>query len=155
MALEDTPVERRRGEAVLSTDRARLDVDAIHAMLRVAYWAVGMDRATLERAIANSLCVAVYEADRLVAFARAVTDLATYAYLTDVIVHDDFRGRGYGRWMVEMFLEHPDLQGLRRMALFTRDAQGLYEPFGFTTGLSGGSSYMEIRFPSRSKPDSR
>ncbi len=145
--MDDTVVERRRGDVVISTDRARLDVGAVLEMLRASHWAKTLERPVLERAIANSLCVGVYEDGRTVAFARAVTDLATYAYLTDVIVADAYRGRGYGRWMIELFLEHPDLQGLRRMALLTRDAQWLYEPFGFTVGVSGGSTYMEIRTP--------
>jgi ribosomal protein S18 acetylase RimI-like enzyme len=145
--MNDRPIEWRRGDVVLSTDRTRLDVDAVYAMLRATYWAASMDRPALERAIENSLCVGVYEDDRMVAFARAVTDLSTYAYLTDVIVADGHRGRGYGSWMVELFLEHPELQGLRRIALLTRDAQRLYEPFGFTAGVSGGSTYMEIRAP--------
>jgi ribosomal protein S18 acetylase RimI-like enzyme len=151
--MDDTVVEQRRGVALLSTDRKRLDVDAVLDMLRATHWAHSMTRPVLERAIANSLCVAVYESDRTVAFARAVTDLATYAYLTDVVVADAFRGRGYGRWMVELFLAHPDLQGLRRIALLTRDAQRLYEPFGFTVGVSGGSTYMEIRSPGRQQPN--
>ena len=145
--MDDAPVERHRGGVLISTDRARLDVDAILEMLHATHWAHSMERAVLERAIANSLCVGVYESRRIVGFARAVTDLSTYAYLTDVVVADDYRGRGYGRWMVELFLEHPDLQGLRRIALLTRDAQWLYEPFGFTVGVSGGSTYMEIRAP--------
>jgi len=145
--MKDVVIERRRGEGLLSTDRERLDVDAVLEMLRGTHWAQSMTRPVLERAIANSLCVGVYENDRIVAFARAVTDLSTYAYLTDVVVAEPFRGRGYGRWMIELFLDHPDLQGLRRIALLTRDAPWLYEPFGFTVGVSSGSIYMEIRRP--------
>jgi ribosomal protein S18 acetylase RimI-like enzyme len=154
--VDDTPIERRRGAVTLTTDRSRIDVDAVLGMLRDTHWAHSMERPVLERAIANSLCVGVYEGGRIVGFARAVTDLSTYAYLTDVVVADAYRGRGFGRWMVELFLEHPDLQGFRRIALLTRDAQQLYEPFGFTVGVSGGSTYMEIRAPqssSRREPD--
>lgn len=143
--MDDRPVERLRGDLLVSTVRARLDVDAVLSMLRNTHWAHSMDRETLERAIANSLCVGVYESGRTIAFARAVTDLSTYAYLTDVVVAPAHRGRGLGRWMVELLLEHPELQGLRRIALLTRDAQWLYEPFGFTVGVSGGSTYMELR----------
>ena len=149
--MDDRPLERHRGDVLISTDRARLDVDAVLAMLRDTHWAHSMEREVLERAIANSLCVGVYENGRIVAFSRAVTDLATYAYLTDVVVAADQRGRGFGRWMVELFLEHPDLQRLRRMALLTRDAQWLYEPFGFSVGVSGGSTYMELRRPTRDR----
>jgi ribosomal protein S18 acetylase RimI-like enzyme len=147
--MDDRPLERHRGDALISTDRARLDVDAVLAMLRDTHWAHSMEREALECAIANSLCVGVYENGHIVAFARAVTDLATYAYLTDVVVAADRRGRGFGRWMIELFLEHPDLQRLRRIALLTRDAQWLYEPFGFSVGVSGGSTYMELRRPTR------
>lgn len=145
--MDDLPLERHRGDVVISTDRTRLDVDAVLTMLRDTHWAHSLERTVLERAIANSLCVGVYENGRVVAFARAVTDLSTYAYLTDVVVHRDHRGRGFGRWMIDLFLEHPDLQDLRRIALLTRDAQSLYEPFGFTVGVSGGSTYMELRRP--------
>jgi ribosomal protein S18 acetylase RimI-like enzyme len=103
-----------------------------------------MTRERLERAIENSVCIGVYDGGRQLAFARAVTDLATYAYLTDVIVAESARSRGIGTWMIEAILEHPDLQGLRRIALFTRDAQGLYERFGFSTDPPR-SVYMELR----------
>jgi ribosomal protein S18 acetylase RimI-like enzyme len=143
--LEDTPVEFNRGSVLLSTDRRRLDARAVLAMLRRMHWGGSMELATLERAIANSLCVAVYDADATVAFARAVTDLATYAYLTDVVVTEAHRGRGYGSWMVEAFLGHPDLQHIRRIALLTRDARALYERYGFTVGVLSASVYMERR----------
>lgn len=103
-----------------------------------------MTREQLERAIENSVCVGVYDGMRQLAFARAVTDLATYAYLTDVIVAEVARGGGIGSWMVEAMLEHPDLQGLRRIALFTRDARRLYERYGFSTDPPA-SVYMELR----------
>ena len=150
--MDDRPLERRRGDVLISTDRTRLDVDAILSMLRDTHWAHSMERDVLLRAIANSLCVGVYENGHIVAFARAVTDLATYAYLTDVVVAPDQRGRGFGRWMIELIVDHPDLQRLRRIALLTRDAQWLYEPFGFAVGVSGGSTYMELRRPSRAIP---
>lgn len=144
--MNDRVIEERRGALLLSTDRARIDVDAVLAMLHDSHWGGGMTRAVLDRAVTNSLCVGVYETDRQLAFARAVTDLATYAYLTDVIVADDARGRGIGSWMVDLLLRHPDLQGLRRIALLTRDARALYEKFGFTTDPPR-STYMELRRP--------
>ena len=103
-----------------------------------------MTRPLLERAIENSVCVGVYRGREQLAFLRAVTDLATYAYLTDVIVADDARGRGIGSWMVEAILAHPDCQGLRRWALWTRDAPWLYRKFGFSTDMPA-STYMELR----------
>jgi ribosomal protein S18 acetylase RimI-like enzyme len=144
--MDDMTVEERRGDLLLSTDRARIDVDAVLAMLLVSHWGGGMTRASLERAIANSVCVGVYDSSgKQLAFARAVTDLATYAYLTDVIVAEDARGHGFGKWMTQALVAHPDLQGLRRMALWTRNARGLYEQFGFSTALPPASTYMEIR----------
>ena len=140
--MRDTPREWRQGTFTISTDRSRLDVDAIHAFLAASYWAAGMPRHVLERAIENSLAFGIYEGERLIGFARAITDLATYAYLADVFVIESHRGRGLSKWLMECVLEHPDLQGLRRFALFTRDAQGLYERYGFGPAR-GNSTYME------------
>ena|SRR5689334_5085488 len=143
--MDDMTVEERRGELLISTDRARIDVEAVLAMLHRSHWAGGMTRRSLDRAIANSVCVGVYDATgKQLAFARAVTDLATYAYLTDVIVAEDARGQGLGKWMMRVILAHPDLQGLRRIALWTRTARGLYEQFGFSTEMPA-STYMELR----------
>ena len=114
-------------------------------MLLTSHWGGALTRPVLERAIENSVCISVFDGRRQVAFARAVSDLATYAYLTDVIVAEDCRGRGIGSWMVEAILGHPDLQGLRRIALFTRDAPWLYDRFGFTTERPAGRTYMELR----------
>jgi len=142
--LPDRPLTLERGGRILTTDRARIDVDAALALLRGTFWAGAMPRDTLARAIANSVSFGVLEADRLVAFARVVTDLATYAYWTDVVVAEDRRGSGIGQWLTESMLAHPGLQGLRRVALMTRDAQALYERLGFRVG-SSGSTYMEIK----------
>jgi len=142
--MNDRQIDERRGALYLSSDRGRLDLDAVLAMLHDSHWGGGVTRDVLERAVENSLCLGVYHGDRQVAFARAVTDLATYAYLTDVIVAQDARGQGIGSWMVDALLRHPDLQGLRRIALLTRDARTLYEKFGFTTDPPR-STYMELR----------
>src|SRR5262245_2971615 len=145
--MNDRLVEKRRGDLILSTDRARVDVDATLAMLHASHWGGNMRREQLERAIENSVCVSVIDLatnNRQLAFARVVTDLTTYGYLTDVIVAEDARGRGLGSWMVEMIVAHPDFQELRRIALLTRDAQRLYERFGFSTDMPK-SVYMELR----------
>jgi ribosomal protein S18 acetylase RimI-like enzyme len=142
--MDDRLVERRRGSLLLSTDRARIDRASVLAMLSTSHWGHSVTRDVLDRSIANSICVGVFDDGRQLAFARIVTDLATFAYLTDVIVADDARGRGLGRWMIEEILAHPDLQGLRRIALLTRDAQTLYERFGFSTRMAT-STYMERR----------
>jgi N-acetylglutamate synthase-like GNAT family acetyltransferase len=144
--MDDMTVEEQRGPLLISTDRTRIDVDAVLGMLHASHWAGGMTRRSLERAIENSVCVGVYDASgKQLAFARAVTDLATYAYLTDVIVAEETRGRGLGKWMMQVILAHPDLQGLRRITLWTRSARALYEQFGFTTETPSASTYMEIR----------
>jgi len=109
-----------------------IDVAAAHAFLTRAYWCEGIPLATVERAIANSLCIALHaDGQGQVGFARVVTDRATFAYLCDVYVLQAHRGRGLAGWMVQSLLAHPDLQGLRRFMLFTRDAHPLYARHGF------------------------
>jgi ribosomal protein S18 acetylase RimI-like enzyme len=138
--------ERHRQGFSVSTDPGRLDVHAIHAFLVTSYWAEGIPREILERALRNSLCFGLYEGERQIGLARVVTDKATYAYLCDVYVLPELRGRGLGTWMMECVLAHPDLQGLRRFSLVTRDAHELYRPFGFTEIASPGR-HMEIVRP--------
>lgn len=118
---------------LLSDDPALIDADAWHAYLDRSYWAAGMDRARLDRAIANSLCIGIYAPDSraMIGAGRVITDRATYAYLSDVFVLEPHRGRGLSKALIACFLSHPDLQGLRRFALFTKDAHALYSQFGF------------------------
>jgi N-acetylglutamate synthase-like GNAT family acetyltransferase len=142
--MNDKIVELHRDDLLLSTDRARLDVDAVLSWLLASHWGASMTPASLERAIENSVCFAVYRGTEQLSFARAVTDLSTYAYLTDVIVSVPARGHGLGKWMMQAVVAHPDLLGLRRIALWTRDARTLYEQFGFTT-VTSASTYMELR----------
>lgn len=117
----------------LSDDKAGLQIDVIHGFLgEDAYWSPGLPRAVVERAVANSRCVGVYgPGDAQVAFARLVTDSATFAYLCDVFVLPPARGRGLAKAMVGFFMAHPELQDLRRWMLVTRDAHRLYSQFGF------------------------
>ncbi|MEP6494353.1 MAG: GNAT family N-acetyltransferase [bacterium] len=143
--MNDRTINVARGALVLSTDRSRVDLERVLDMLHGSHWGASTTRPMLERAIENSICVGVYDQNNLqLAFARAVSDLATYAYLTDVIVAEDSRGRGIGDWMVEELVAHPDLQGLRRFALFTRNARRLYEKHGFSTDAPTRSVYMEL-----------
>lgn len=130
----------------ISTDPDRLDVDMIHHWLsEESYWARGVPRDVVERAIAGSLCFGVYLDGRQVGFARVVTDRTTFAWLADVFILDGYRGRGYGKALVAAVLAYPELQGLRRWMLATRDAHGLYAQFGFTPVPA--ERFMEIRNP--------
>jgi GNAT superfamily N-acetyltransferase len=123
---------RGPGGYEVSTDPERLDLGFIHAYLKNAYWSPRISRQVVERSIANSLPFGLYgPSGEQAGFARAVTDYATYGYLGDVFVVDEHRGRGLGKFLVTCLLEHPELQGLRRWALTTRDAHGLYSRFGF------------------------
>jgi GNAT superfamily N-acetyltransferase len=117
---------------VVSTDPARLDMDAIHAFLRTSYWSPNVPRAVVERAVRHSIPFGLHApGGGLAGFARVLSDRATFAYLADVFVLPEHRGRGLGVWLVEQVLAHPELQGLRRWALATADAHELYRRFGF------------------------
>ncbi|MFN8006271.1 MAG: GNAT family N-acetyltransferase [Terriglobia bacterium] len=131
---------------IVDTDPARLDRDAIFEFLSQSYWAKGITREIVERSIQNSLCFGAYAWDKQVGFARVVTDFATFAYLADVFVLESFRGRGIGRKMLAAVLAHPQLQGLRRWLLATRDAHGIYSQFGFVP-LKAPGRFMEIHRP--------
>ena len=128
----------------ISTDAARLDLDVIHGFLsRDSYWAQGMPRDLLARALAHSLCFGVYGEDgALAGFARIVSDRATFAYLADVFILPAHRGRGLSKRLMEAVTAHPELQGLRRWMLATADAHGLYRQFGFTP-LARPERFME------------
>jgi GNAT superfamily N-acetyltransferase len=141
--VNDAIYERRRGDLLVSTDRARLDVDQVHRVLATTYWAAGIPRDVVARAIGGSISFGLYERGELVGFARVISDLATFAYLADVFVVDAQRGRGLGDWLVESILLHPQLQGLRRFALITRDAGPLYARHGFVAPAEP-FGYMEI-----------
>ena len=118
-------------EVVVTTDVSRFDLDTIHGFLTRSYWAAGIPREVVERAIQNSICFGAFEGDRQVGFARVISDRATYAYVSDVFVLDSCRGRGVGKRLMEEIMDHPDLKGLRRWSLSTRDAHGLYRQYGF------------------------
>jgi GNAT superfamily N-acetyltransferase len=130
----------------VSTDVARLDVEAVHAFLAVSYWSPGLPRAVLERALSNSLCFGAYEAGRQVGFARVVTDRATFAWLCDVFVVESHRRRGIADALMGAVKSHPELQGLRRWSLATRDMHALYSRHGFVPLADPGRA-IEIRRP--------
>ena len=130
----------------ISDDPAAVDVAAVHAFLTEAYWSRGISRELVARAIAGSLPFSLLRLGKQVGFARVITDRATYGYLADVYVLESFRGRGLGRWLVETIMAHPDLQGLRRIGLVTRDAHAMYRAVGFTA-LAAPDRHMEISRP--------
>jgi len=133
-------------EYEISTDKQRLDVATIHGYLAQSYWSPGVTRDVIERAIEGSLCFGVFHQDKQVGFARVVTDKATFAYLADVFILEPHRGKGLSKRLMESVFAHPDLQGLRRFLLATKDAHGLYKQFGFTE-LANPARFMEIHKP--------
>lgn len=131
----------------VSTDQSKLDIPMIYRFLsEQSTWAVGISRPVVERAIENSLCFGGYLDGRQIAFARVITDYATFAKLEDLFVVPEYRGHGYGKQLVGVILRHPSLQKLRRFMLATTDAHGLYERFGFTA-LQRPETLMERYFP--------
>jgi len=130
----------------ITCDRTRFDIGAIHRFLSQTYWSPGIPRPVVERAIANSLCFAVFHGAQQVGFARVITDKATFAYLADVYILPEHRGMGLSRRLLEQIIQHPDLQGLRRILLATRDAHALYAKFGFKP-LANPDRIMEIHYP--------
>lgn len=140
----DAVVEWRRGEILITTDQARIDLDVIHGFLTNSYWAKGIPREIVARSIEHSACFGVYDGSGAqVGFARVISDFATYAYVADVFVLESHRGRGLGKFLMECIRQHPALHGLRRWSLSTRDAHGLYEQSGFTP-LKFPETSMEI-----------
>jgi GNAT superfamily N-acetyltransferase len=139
--------EWKRGEFTISDDRERLQIDAIHKYLsEESYWARERTREQTVTAIKNSLPFGVYKGENQIGFARVVTDFATFAYLGDVFILEDFRGKGLSKWLMEVIISHPDLQNFRRWILATRDAHTLYEKFGFAA-LKHPTRWMEKAAP--------
>lgn len=165
--------EATRGRFRITTDVAAFDVDAIHAYLTRSFWAAGISRETVEKSLRESLSFALFDGEKQVGFARMVTDRATYAYLCDVYVLEEYQGQGLGKWLMDEVMAHPDLQGLRRIMLVTRDAHGLYERHGFgpprnperhmeifrssarAFRLASGSGREAIRWEVRERSDTR
>jgi GNAT superfamily N-acetyltransferase len=138
-------VEHRRDGFLVTSDPARIDVTAAHAFLTRCYWAQGIPLQTVARSLRHSLAFALLETagGRQVGLARIISDYATYAYLCDVYVLEEYRGQGLARWLMQCVLAHPDLQGLRRWSLVTRDAHPLYRGLGFAD-VANPASYMEV-----------
>ncbi|MGE5322893.1 MAG: GNAT family N-acetyltransferase [Actinomycetota bacterium] len=135
-----------RGEYEISTDPSRIDLPAVHSFLTHSYWATGIPLETVSRSLRYSLCFGIYKRGRQAGFARVVSDYATFAYLADVFVLPEHRSQGLAKWLMECIMAHPDLQGLRRWSLATRDAHGLYRQFGFKD-LKHPEAWMERHDP--------
>lgn len=137
----------QQGEFTVTDSQEDLDLEVIHDFLcKESYWARHIPRATVEKSVNHSLCFGLYHATEQIGFARAISDYATFAYLADVFVVPDYRGRGLGKWLIACILAHPELQGLRRWMLATLDAHGLYEQNGFVA-LRHPEWFLEIHHP--------
>ncbi len=140
-------MEWLNGDFVISTDRDRIDLETVHRFLNEeSYWAAGIPFEVFRLSVDNALCFGIYKDGKQAGFARVVTDYATYAYLGDVFVLEEHRGRGLSKWLMQVIRGHPDLQGFRRWTLATRDAHALYAQFGFT-GLHSPDRWMELWDP--------
>lgn len=132
-----------KGEFLISTEQKQLDREMIHDFLsRESYWAEGRPFEVVNRGIDNSLNFGIYHNQQQIGFGRVVTDYATFAWIADVFVLEQYRGQGLGKWLIEVMLSHPQLQGFRRWALSTRDAHELYRGFGFNE-LTRPERWME------------
>ena len=131
----------------ISTDKSRLDVHYIHQYLsEYSHWAKNIPLHIVKKSIEGSMCFGLYTSSQQIGFARVITDNACFAYLADVFVDERFRGKGLAKWLMEIIIVHPDLQGLRRFLLSTRDAHGLYKQFGFLP-LASPENWMLISNP--------
>ena len=135
-----------KGEFRISTNDAEFDINYIHRYLSNSYWAENIPIETVKRSIKGSLSFGMFEGEKQIGFARVITDQATFAYLADVFIDESHRGMGLAKWLVEIILLHPVLQGLRRFMLATRDAHGLYAQFGFTP-IAEPQRLMQIHNP--------
>ncbi len=135
-------IEIRHNNFTISTDSTRLDLDRIADMLSRAYWATGRTPEIITRSIQHSLVFGLYDGVRHIGLARVVSDYATFAWLCDVFIQEEYRGQGLGKWLIETVTSHPDLQGLKRILLATRDAHGLYAQFDWKP-LSSPDRWME------------
>jgi GNAT superfamily N-acetyltransferase len=130
----------------ISTNKDTLNIPFIHQFLANSYWAAGIPIETVARSIENALCFGLYKGELQIGFARVITDQVTFAYLADVFIDEAYRGQGLSKWLVEVLLQYPGLQGLRRFLLATRDAHTLYARFGFTV-LSQPGNMMQVHNP--------
>jgi GNAT superfamily N-acetyltransferase len=135
--------EELKNRFSISTDKSKIDLSTIHNFLKSSYWSENIPIAIVEKSINNSLCFGIYEGEKQVGFARVITDYATFAYLADVFILEPYRGQGLGKWLVKTILKHPELQGLKKWLLVTKDAHELYRQYGFQN-LTIPERYMDI-----------
>ena len=126
---------------VISTDKSKIDIKYVHGFLSASYWSPGVPIAVVKKGMKHSLCFGLYDGGQQIGYARMITDKASFAYLADVFIDEGYRGKGLGKWFIEMILVHPDLHGLRRILLATKDAHRLYEKCGFTS-INNPERYM-------------
>ena len=119
-----------RDEFTISSEKGKVDIDALHDMLSRTYWAKDRSREEIEKTVANSLCFSLFKGDEQVGFTRVLTDGVAYAVILDMVIREDFRGRGLGKWMLQCLVEHPQVVPLRQV-LWTSDADGFYQKLGF------------------------
>lgn len=138
--------EKTKGDYLVTTDAARLDIDLIHSYLTQSYWARGVPKDVVQRGIEHSVCFGLYDRGRQIGFARVITDQARFAYVLDVFVLDGLKGRGLGTWLMECIMEYLAPFGITKMMLTTSDAHEFYRKFGFTP-LHDPRIIMEALFP--------
>ena len=128
----------------ISTDKTKLDIETIHEFLSTkAYWCINIPKDKVQTAIQNSLCFGVYQDKKQIGFARIISDFSTIAYLGDVFILEEYRGKGLSKWLMENIMNYPSLQGLRRWILLTGDAHSLYRQFGWTD-IADPTKWMEL-----------
>jgi GNAT superfamily N-acetyltransferase len=135
-----------KDEFTITTNKDLIDLHYVHSFLRQSYWAQNIPLEVVAKSIEGSLCFCLLQQNRQIGFARVITDEATFAYLADVFIDPDWRGKGLSKWLVATIISYPPLTGLRRFLLATRDAHGLYEQFGFAP-ISNAGQFMSIHKP--------
>lgn len=139
-------MEWTKDDFAINDDKSKVNIDYVHRFLTRCYWAEGIPRDVVQRSVNGSLCFSVFYKKGQIGFARVITDEATFAYLCDVFIDENYRGKGLGKWLMETILVYPTLQGLRRFMLATRDAHGLYQQYGFAP-LTFADRWMQIHHP--------
>lgn len=129
-------------EFLITTDADKVNIDVVHELLSRSYWAEKRSREIIEKFIKSSLCFSLYHLDKQVGFARVVTDYITFGYVRDVFIHEDYRSKGLGKWLIDCVISHPDIEKIERLMLATKDAQGFYKYHGFSE-LQKPEAFME------------